>query len=284
MNDLVNAAANRDSAAFQAAYTKLKPGDPNWKGAYNDTLRTVLEEQARFDANAAGREAAAAVTATNPEERNRHIQDRNNHLTNGMRTTDELSDNYNDQLAQRRFVAEALAAANTEGERQGLSAEQIATSQQDALVAAVNLGFDLSAVVGGAVDAGVAFHPPSPAMRSPMDDSDAQNILDVIRYTAMLQSGERMRSLMELDRRMTGERDPRTRAQMEEEYRENSRELTRLMGREGSPRGNEESGQVRISTGDVNQIVDTHLKAVIAMHTGHLEDVVVSKRPPQMQA
>ncbi len=272
LNSLLTAAANNSQKEFQTIYARLRPEDQNWQAAYENARRAVLEEQMMLDAQG----AAAARIAGNLPEMNRHIR-------NLQLGTEELKNDHNEADAPARFFASVLTGIRDQAQSQGWNAQQIQTAQQDALMAAQGMGYDPAALIDAAVSAGIQFDPNTRPMSNPNKAEDeAHNVLDMIRINAMILSGENMRRINEISQQLTGERDPRTRRQLEEERNERSREVTRQMGGEGVRGNSEEGGGVRISDRDVGDIVNAHMDLVIRLHTHQLDQVSLSKTNPRM--
>ncbi len=263
---------NRDMTEFRAIYGRLRPGDPNWQEGFNNVAVLLLNQEMEFS----GRNAVQQRIANNTDGMNVALE-------NGRQAAGALAHEFGDATAERRMVSSFLGIAAEEGQRRGLNDEQVKQVQQDMLMAAVDLHFDVAAVVGGAVDAGVQFDPPTRRMVNPTNPEDeAHNVLDMIRINAMIQSGENIRRINDLTNQITAERDPRARRQLEEERNERSRELTRMMGAEEGVKGRRGEGEVAISETAALAVVNTHMDLVNRLHTGQLDQVVLSKRPPQM--
>jgi hypothetical protein len=265
---LVTAVAHDSRPEFDAALPRLAPNfaDPN--SLYNRLRQQILEDQASMDMRNA---ALARVEG--------RIDDMNRHLLNGRNADHELKSRFNDNGCQQRHIVLFERSIAEQGKQKGWSEEQIRQAQEDGLMAVQKNGFDTGSIVGAALELGIAFNPSSTRLTDPDTNSEAQNVLDAIRINAMLMSRDRMQRLRELDSKITNERDIRSRRLLEEEYNETSRELTRLMGRnEGVPSEANEGDQIRISATDATQIVSNHIQAVIAIHSGRLDEVVLSRR------
>ncbi len=266
---LVNAVANHDMEAFTRTLARLAPNFPNPNTLFNIINVDLLHQEEAIQVD----RAARAQVAGNARERNLA-------LDSGL-TVSMALESLGEPGAQRSFLKGVGDRIDALGGERGMQQEQIDQAKEDMLMAAQQLGFSNGAVIGAAIDLNIHLHPSNTHLRAP-DGTEAQTVLDAIRINAMMRSGEIMQRMQELDRQVTAERDPKARRQKEEEYAELARELTRLMGRETPGREGGEGGNVRLNTGDITGVVGNHMDALIAIHTGQLDRVVVSRRPPQM--